>query len=197
LEVKFAKEQVLILPDRAEMAERQFVEMPAERVPLSELLSREALDELAASETEPAPAKVTKEDGAALALANAPADAELQLARTTTPRKSTTVTSVASSAARAPLLERGLRTGPSFDGNAPPRYPEVARRNRWEGQVLLKLFISAEGQVTGVEVIRSSGHAILDAAAATAVRSWRGTPAMIDGEPVAAEEALPVRFRLR
>jgi protein TonB len=97
----------------------------------------------------------------------------------------------------APRVERGVRTGPSFAGNAPPHYPEVARRNRWEGQVLLRLSISAEGRVTSITVARSSGYELLDAAAASAVRSWRAAPAMLDGEPVATEEVLPVRFRLR
>ena len=199
LEVKFAEEQVLILPDRAELAQRQFVETPAQRVPLSELLSREALDELAAaSETPPAPAKVSRENGDALAIANAPASAKLQLSRTPAARQPAVTTSASASASRAaPKLQRGLRTGPSFANNAPPRYPEVARQKRWEGQVLLRLFISAEGSVTKVEVVRSSGHELLDAAAASAVRTWRGTPATLDGEPIATEEVLPVRFRMR
>ncbi len=198
VQIKFAEEQVLVLPDRAELAQRQFVETPAHNVPLTELLSSESLEQLAAREPSLSPTNDTKEMGDALAMANAPADAKMQLARTPAPKQPNVSTAAASSPSQAaPRVERGLRTGPSFDGNAPPRYPEVARRNRWEGQVLLRVFISAEGNVTNVEVARSSGHDLLDATAAAAVRTWRAAPAIMDGEAVATEELLPVRFRLR
>jgi len=50
--------------------------------------------------------------------------------------------------------------------------------------------------VTEVEIVRSSGHAILDAAAASAVRRWHGQPALSRGRPVATTRLLPVQFRL-
>lgn len=80
--------------------------------------------------------------------------------------------------------------------NRPPRYPEMARLNGWQGTVLLKLVIDATGAVTEVSVSRTSGHSLLDAEAANAVRSWRFEPARRRGIPVATEEYLPVRFRL-
>lgn len=88
------------------------------------------------------------------------------------------------------------RTPAKLHHNRPPRYPDVAKRNRWEGTVLLKLFIDAEGRVTDVAVLRSSGYPVLDAEAAAAVRIWRGEPAVLDGRAVASEETLPVKFRL-
>ena len=81
--------------------------------------------------------------------------------------------------------------------NRPPRYPDIARQNRWEGTVLLRLSIDAQGRVTNVEVARSSGYPVLDAEAAAAVRIWRGEPAMVDGVAVPSEENLPVRFRMQ
>lgn len=80
--------------------------------------------------------------------------------------------------------------------NRPPRYPDIARRNRWEGTVLLKLSIDTQGRVTHVEVATSSGFSVLDAEAVAAVRIWRGEPARRDGVAVESEEYLPVRFRL-
>jgi protein TonB len=80
--------------------------------------------------------------------------------------------------------------------NRPPRYPDIARQNRWEGTVLLKLSIDAKGRVTSVAVARSSGVRILDAEAVTAVRQWQGEPATRGGVAIASEEYLPVRFRL-
>ena len=80
--------------------------------------------------------------------------------------------------------------------NRPPRFPDIARQNGWQGTVLLKLAISASGHVTKVEVMESSGFAVLDAEAASAVRIWTGEPAQRNGVAVASEVYLPVRFRL-
>ena len=62
---------------------------------------------------------------------------------------------------------------------------------------MLRLFIDAAGAVTRVEVAQSSGHAILDAEAVATVRTWRGSPATLNGQPVETNELLPVRFQLR
>lgn len=86
---------------------------------------------------------------------------------------------------------------PSFAGNRPPAYPAEAYRRGIEGRVLLRLLIAESGDVERVEVIRSSGFAILDAAAVEAVRTWRGTPARRGGVAVPTVEELPVVFRLR
>ncbi len=80
--------------------------------------------------------------------------------------------------------------------NRPPRFPDIARQNGWQGTVLLKLSISASGRVTNVEVMESSGFAVLDAEAVSAVRIWTGEPAQRNGVAVATEVYLPVRFRL-
>lgn len=41
-------------------------------------------------------------------------------------------------------------------------YPHVARLNRWEGTVLIRAVIRADGSLGDLEVERSSGHAVLD-----------------------------------
>lgn len=200
IEATVAQDDVLILPDRAELARRQYVDTPADRVPLQELLTREALDRLAEAERDavPVPAEIDKEKPRAAAIANAPPQAQLQLTRAPATREPVVdVKARRVSAPPTPQVESGIRTGPSFAGNRPPRYPELARRNGWQGQVLLRLTISESGAVIKVEVARTSGHAILDATAAAAVRTWRGTPATLDGRPVETVELLPVRFRLR
>jgi protein TonB len=86
---------------------------------------------------------------------------------------------------------------PDLSHNAPPTYPALAMQRRWEGTVLLRLFIDENGQITDVQLMRSSGHAILDGAAANAVRRWTATPATRDGQPMATVEVLPVQFKLR
>lgn len=83
-----------------------------------------------------------------------------------------------------------------MSGNAPPHYPPMAIRNGYEGTVLLRLHVAVTGHVDRVDIIRSSGHAVLDEAARQAVLNWRGQPATSFGKAITSVETLPVRFRL-
>jgi protein TonB len=49
-------------------------------------------------------------------------------------------------------------------------YPQVARRRGVEGTVELRFRIAPDGSVQAVEVLRSSGHAILDESAILTIR---------------------------
>jgi protein TonB len=79
--------------------------------------------------------------------------------------------------ARRPQPERrddpavALRLVPG--SNHPPHYPRLARRRGYEGRVILRLDVGHDGTVARVVVLKSSGHAVLDRAAATAARAWR------------------------
>lgn len=57
--------------------------------------------------------------------------------------------------------------------NAPPVYPQLSRRLREQGTVLLELTVLANGTVTDVIVLSSSGYPRLDQAALSAVQQWR------------------------
>ncbi|MBL8671388.1 MAG: energy transducer TonB [Alphaproteobacteria bacterium] len=81
--------------------------------------------------------------------------------------------------------------------NPPPAYPDSARRRGWEGDVVLLVRVAPDGRCAGVEIVRSSGRAILDEAAVDAVKLWRFVPARRGEEPVAAQLEVPVSFRLR
>ncbi len=85
---------------------------------------------------------------------------------------------------------------PELIQSMPPTYPQSAIERRWEGTVLLRLDITDKGRVGRVEIIQSSGHAVLDGEAARAVRTWRFVPAVRDGHSVASSVRLPVRFEL-
>lgn len=54
-----------------------------------------------------------------------------------------------------------------------PEYPEAARRAGVSGTVVVELAIGRRGRVDEAELIESSGHDALDAAAIRAVRLWR------------------------
>jgi protein TonB len=80
--------------------------------------------------------------------------------------------------------------------NHSPYYPRIARRNGYEGVVLLNLLVSENGRVENAEIVRSSGYKILDREAEKAVREWHFAPAEQAGEPVASHVEVPVVFRL-
>jgi len=77
-----------------------------------------------------------------------------------------------------------------------PRYPRLSVRSGEEGTVTCRLFVSAQGRVTRVEVLESSGHARLDKAAIAALRGWRFTPKQEGGRSVATTIRHPVTFVL-
>lgn len=80
--------------------------------------------------------------------------------------------------------------------NPKPAYPSMARKRGMEGRVVLRVSVMANGLVAAVEVERSSGHALLDRSARTAVLRWRFQPATRGNSPVAGEVLVPFDFRL-
>ncbi|MCX7826904.1 MAG: energy transducer TonB, partial [Verrucomicrobiae bacterium] len=91
---------------------------------------------------------------------------------------------------RAPL------TRPSYARTPLPEYPRVARNNRWEGVVVLRVEVLQDGRVGRVELAQSSGHDILDESAIKAVHHWRFHPAKYGDMPIACFIDVPVRFKL-
>jgi len=75
-----------------------------------------------------------------------------------------------------------------------PVYPELARRARVSGTVVLDVQIDEEGNVSDVRVL--SGHPLLTGAAVEAVRRWKYTPTVLNGEPVPIVATVTVIFRL-
>lgn len=86
---------------------------------------------------------------------------------------------------------------PRYRYNPAPKYPAVAKRRGYEGTTLLLVEVLPDGVVGSVEVLRSSGHEVLDRSAVRAVKRWRFVPAEMDGRPVAMHVRIPVRFELR
>ena len=76
-----------------------------------------------------------------------------------------------------------------------PVYPPLARAARVEGIVILEAVIGEDGGVRDVRVLRSVP--LLDGAAMEAVRQWRFTPTLLNGEPVPVVMTITVAFKLR
>ncbi|MDP9264020.1 MAG: TonB family protein [Acidobacteriota bacterium] len=75
-----------------------------------------------------------------------------------------------------------------------PLYPEIAKRARIQGIVVLQAVISKQGAIENLRVV--SGHPMLTQAALDAVRQWRYRPYLLSGEPVEVETQITVNFNL-
>jgi protein TonB len=75
-----------------------------------------------------------------------------------------------------------------------PTYPEIARLAHVEGTVVLEAIVNPAGRVDHLRVVASVP--LLDAAALDAVRQWRYTPSVLNGQPVAVLMTVTVRFTL-
>jgi protein TonB len=90
---------------------------------------------------------------------------------------------------------------PKFQGpglrNPPTRYPRLALERQWEGRVLLRVQVHADGSPGDIRVEQSSGHELLDEAAVTQVGQWRFLPARRGDQTVASSVIVPIEFKLK
>jgi len=77
-----------------------------------------------------------------------------------------------------------------------PVYPESARSEGREGQVILRVLVDDQGRSKHVEINRSSGSEALDRAAAEAIKRWRFIPARYGDKAVESWIRIPIEFRL-
>jgi TonB family protein len=67
--------------------------------------------------------------------------------------------------------------------NLQPPYPPTALQNQERGAVILGAAVTAEGKVTRVSLIETSGFNDLDSSAISTVLGWRFVPATKEGSP--------------
>jgi protein TonB len=75
-----------------------------------------------------------------------------------------------------------------------PVYPPLAKQTRIFGTVKLHAIIAKDGSIQQLEVV--SGHPLLVQAALDAVRQWRYSPTLLNGEPVEVDTTIDVIFSL-
>lgn len=75
-------------------------------------------------------------------------------------------------------------SGPVLLDNPPPAYPRAAQRLGQEGSVRLRIEVDANGAVSDVQLLESSGHELLDEAAIQGVKGWSFEPAVRSGQRV-------------
>lgn len=128
------------------------------------------------------------------------ADNHASVAASPAPR-APTVAGSSTASSRAPSRDAGgvtesAKANASYLHNPKPEYPALAKRRQWEGRVLLKVRVLANGSVAAVSVETSSGHELLDEAALEAVRQWHFVPAKRGGQAVDSWVNVPINFNL-
>lgn len=99
-----------------------------------------------------------------------------------------------SQAPPAPVIRKAK---PLYRRNPPPRYPRLARKRKYQGVVILEVFVDRQGSVGEVKVFKSSGYAILDKTALKSVKKWEFEPGKHGGDNVEMWVRVPVRFQLK
>lgn len=77
-----------------------------------------------------------------------------------------------------------------------PSYPEAARRTGIEGDVRLRVYVSAEGAVGRVDVLKYSGTPEMDKRAIQALKRWRFAPLPEGGSAGTQWGEITMHFRL-
>ncbi len=89
------------------------------------------------------------------------------------------------------------RGSAGYLNNPPPVYPDIAVDRGWQGKVLLKVFVKANGKPKTVAVLKSSGKKVLDQEAVRTVKKWTFEPARRGITPIEGWVTVPINFSLR
>ena len=101
--------------------------------------------------------------------------------------------------AKYPSLSEGevILIHPKYAEHPKPLYPREARKKGFQGEVVLKVEVLANGLVGQVEVRKSSGHEILDRSALSAVKQWKFFPARRGESTIPFWVNIPIKFQLQ
>ena len=86
-------------------------------------------------------------------------------------------------------------SAPKVIDSPDPEYSDEARRAKYQGTVVLWVVVGPDGRVHDIRVQRTLGMG-LDERAVEAVKRWKFEPARKDGQPVAVQVNIEVRFTL-
>lgn len=87
-----------------------------------------------------------------------------------------------------------IREVAKLDKNPAPSYPPLARRAMIQGTVGLKAIVTSNGTLEDVAVLH--GHPLLVQSSLDAVRKWRFTPLMVNGQVLEAVLVIEVHYTL-
>jgi TonB family protein len=76
-----------------------------------------------------------------------------------------------------------------------PEFTEVARKERYQGELVLEMIVDNTGKIRAANILRPLGMG-LDENAVKSILTWRFDPARVDGKPVAVQMHVEVAFHL-
>ena len=94
----------------------------------------------------------------------------------------------------SPLSAGGQLKEPRLLSGAAPEYPLLARQEHVEGDVVVGIVVDENGDVSDVKAV--SGPVSLRQAALSALLRWKYEPPRREGQPVAVQAIVTIRFRL-
>ena len=97
---------------------------------------------------------------------------------------------------KPPVEEYVPVTQPTFAKQAEHVYPPEAARRHQQGTVILMLYITGGGTIDKIEIVKSSGFQLLDAAAIREMKLSKFEPAMDGAIPVRSRAQADVTYKL-
>jgi protein TonB len=185
LEVDIVQE-LPVLPEPADAESTPVVEAMESPQPLPEPILQEA-EVLQQPSPLPEPEKVTSP---------APVSASTKSALTKVEKIAKPFVAKPARTERASSTPALIKAVPETYRNPAPRYPDIARRNKWQGRAMVRAEVDERGRVESVLLVSSTGYSVLDQAAVSAVRTWRFRPGSLNGAPIRSTVEVPVNFRL-
>ena len=125
-------------------------------------------------------------------------DRQRELAKKRVAEKMRKDRSAKAAAAKRAAEAKRVAVKPGSVSRKSPKYPSSSRRAGHEGTTIITFVVGTSGRVTSARITKSSGHAALDQAAISAVRTWRFTPARNGlGHAVPSTYKQSIPFRLK
>ncbi|MBT4922507.1 MAG: energy transducer TonB [Rickettsiales bacterium] len=82
------------------------------------------------------------------------------------------------------------------ENNPLPKYPSIALKKQYEGDVTLCVDITESGATKNVSVCKTSGYKVLDLAAINTVKKWHFSAAIESGQAVNSYLEIPISFKI-
>jgi protein TonB len=101
----------------------------------------------------------------------------------------------AASDVQKPVIVGGAIKAPTRIKSVNPVYPPIAQSAHIQGIVIIEATIGIGGDVQDAKILRSIP--LLDAAAIDAVKQWRFSPTLLNGQPVPVIMTVTVNFTLQ
>lgn len=77
------------------------------------------------------------------------------------------------------------------------KYPDLARRQKLQGQVVAKVYIDKDGNVAKIQLLKTANEVFNEEVFRTLTEEVTYKPAMMNGKPVSSSLIVPVKFEIK